>query len=84
MAAFLPDVDSNRQAFIAIVFNRFHFMLPHRDSLAEAIGNVGFASAGAAFLSVLQNIAGDLLQRAEGIGKSGIGNSQVIHVVQLE
>jgi hypothetical protein len=33
-------------------------------------------------LGVLQNIAGDLLQRADGIGKSGIGNGQIIHVVQ--
>jgi len=72
MAATLAEVNAHAEALVAVVFDGLHFVLAHRDVLAEALRDFRLASAGARLFGLVQNVLGNLLERVESISKAGI------------
>ena len=70
MAAPLSEVASHAQAFVAIVFDGFNLIEPHRNVLAEALIYFGFARTGTSGFRLLQNVLRELFELFDGISKA--------------
>ena len=70
MPALLAEVTSDAESFVAIVFDGFDLIQPHRHVLSEALVDLRFAGGGAGGLGLLQNILRELLELIDGIGKA--------------
>ena len=61
MAFLLAKKDRDRHAFIAVVFDVFHFIQTHRNVLAHAQTDFGFCRAGALLFGKLEHVLRHLL-----------------------
>lgn len=84
MAAPRAEIDGDADALVAVVFDGFHFAAPHRDRLADALRDVGFAGAGAELLRMVERGLREFAQACGGIAeivaghRRGGGNAKAI------
>ena len=73
MPALLTEVTRDAEAFVAIVFDGFDLIQPHRHVLSEALIHLRLARSRTGGLSLLQDILRELLELINGIGKAATG-----------
>ncbi len=74
MAALLADVNRDAHALVAVVFDGFDLAAAHGHALPEALAHLGLGGGGAAVAGIIEDIAGNLLERGGFVGEFGAGH----------